>query len=468
MNNKGVSIDLLKLLKYVLKRIWLPVIIAVIGFGFLYYRAVSNKVDMYAASGTMYIYNGNPNVINYQYTNSSDLNSAVQLLDTYMVVVKSNKVMDAVADRLCSTYPGITAGMISGTLSMGSVSQTGVMRVTCTTTNPQMSADICNAVLDVAPAEIIRVVSAGSIQIIDYAEPPLRPLATSPLRQGIIGGLGGGVAGVGILLLLFLLNSKITDQKDLEDAYTVPVIARIKREKKEEDDPAAYLLSDSSHFEKQECYAKLRMNLFYTLVGKESRVVEITSAISGEGKSTIAASLAVSCARGGKKLLLIDADLRRACQKSIFGYEGEHLGLTDVLVGSCDFTEAVIKTDHEQLDLLLAGSIPPNPAEMLASNDMKMLIERLNVVYDLVLIDVPPINIVSDPLVLSEQTAGCLFVVRQNYSNHREIKHALISAEMTGMNVLGFVFYGEKIREASGYYNKYYSKYYSQKTESKS
>ena len=94
MNARRNQIDLLKLTIYILKRIWLVVICAIIGFAGMYWYTTKNHVDTYTASGTMYIYNGNPNVVNYQYTNISDLNSAVQLLDTYTVVVKSSKVLD--------------------------------------------------------------------------------------------------------------------------------------------------------------------------------------------------------------------------------------------------------------------------------------------------------------------------------------------------------------------------------------
>ena len=112
MQDQTLKIDLLKLAKFVLKRIWLPIICAVIGFGLTYYNVAYRQRDTYAASGTMYVYNGNPNVVNYQYVSSSDLSSAVKLLDTYMVVVKSNKVMDSVAERLLTDYPNLSNDFI--------------------------------------------------------------------------------------------------------------------------------------------------------------------------------------------------------------------------------------------------------------------------------------------------------------------------------------------------------------------
>ncbi len=460
MERKAIRIDLKKLMIYVLKRAWLPIILAAIGFAGYYWYTANKLPDTYTASGTMYVYNGNPNLVNYQYTSSNDLNSAVQLLDTYMVVVRSNKVMDAVAERLAPDYPGILPEFIASTLSMGSVSQTGVLQVMCRTDNAQLSTDICNAVLDVAPAEIIRVVSAGGIEIIDYATLPKAPDGRSAMRKGMIGGLAGAVLGGGFLVLLFLLNRKVTDAKDLEENYTPPVLSSIKRTKAESKDPGSFLLNKDSPMEAMESYAKLRMNLLYTLAGKENHVVEVTSAISGEGKSTITANLAISCSMSEKKVLLIDGDLRRACQQEIFYYDKDLPGLSDVLLGEKNWQDCLLVTNWENLFILPAGHLPPNPAELLSIDRMKDLLAEVQQQFDLVLVDAPPINIVSDPLVNSANVAGSLFVVRQNFSDHRDVRKALIAAEMTGMEVLGFIFYGERLHEGSYYSRKYYKGYY--------
>lgn len=241
-----IRIDLWKLIKYILKHVWLPIVCAVVGFVGMFGYVNYTAVDTYTASATLYVYNGNPNVINYAYTNTSDLNSAVMLLDTYMVVIKSNKVMDAVVDRLSVQYPGITAGFITSTLSMGSVSETGVLRINSTTTSPQLSADICNGIVDIAPQEIIRVVSAGSIEIIDYAEVPKKPNSRNAVRKGILGGLAGGVLACGLLIVLFLLNRKVRDEKELTDAYTLPVLAEIPREVRESKQPWTFLINDET------------------------------------------------------------------------------------------------------------------------------------------------------------------------------------------------------------------------------
>ena len=464
MGDRSQKINLGKMFFFVLKRIWLVILCAGIGFAGMFFYTNNYLPDTYTAYATMYVLNGNPNLVNYQYTNVSDLNSAVQLLDTYMVVVRSSKVLEAVKERLLSKYPGIGTGFISRSLSMGSVANTGVLRVNCVTGNAQLSADICNAVVDVAPAEIIRVVSAGSIEVIDYAVPPTLPDDRNPKRKGLLGAVGGAVLAGAVLILMFLLNHKVTEEDELTEAYTPPVLSSVIRTKKNSKDPASFLLDENSPMEISECYAKLRMNLFYTLVNKENRVIAVTSAFSGEGKSTVTANLAIACAMSGKKVLLIDGDMRRASQQTIFGYEADLPGLSDVLIGDCNWWDVVLADVRDNLNILPTGHLPPNPAELLALPETANLLAETQQQFDLVLIDLPPINIVSDPLVVSSHVAGCLMIVRQGFSDHRAIRKALIAAEMTGMDVLGFVFYGENINQGSCYSRKYYQKnYYSKK-----
>lgn len=461
MDRRTVKIDLVKLIMFVLKRCWLIVLCAELGFCAMYIRTTRFMPDTYTASGTMYVNNGNPNMEQYQYTNSNDLDSAVQLIDTYLIVVKSEKVMKSVVERLSNDYPGISAGYISSTLSMASVSETGVASVRSTTNDAKLSRDIVNAVLDAAPEEIIRVVGAGNIEIIDYAVAPMLPDNRGALTKGILGAMAGAVLAGCVLLIMFLMNQRITDTNDLTDNYTPPVLASIQRIKEDSDKAGAFLLTNTTDMGIVENYAKLRMNLLYTLVGKETHIVIITSAVAGEGKSTIAANLAISCSMSDKKVLLVDGDLRRASQSSIFELSNHTKGLSEVLVGNCKWQDVILENIREKVDLLPAGHFPPNPAELLGSSEMLQLLKELEETYDIVLLDMPPINIVSDPLVLSNFVAGGIFVTRQNYSDHREIRKALIETELAGMNVMGFVFYGENIKEA-GYYNRrYYNKYYS-------
>ena len=459
MKSNDIVIDLSKLGKYILKHIWLPILLGLVCFGYRYWTTVYRMPNTYTASGTMYVFNGNPNLVNYQYASTTDFDSAVKLIDTYMIVVRSKKVMDVVAERLAKDYPGIDTAFISSTLGMASVNDTGVVRVSSVSGDPQLSADICNAVLDVAPAEIIRVVGAGSVEVIDYAVVPEKPDNRRPRRRGMVGAMAGFLLGGALLFLFFLLNSRVVDEKDLSENYAPPILTSVRRRKAKSADAGAFLLTKDSPMGQEESYARLRMNLLYTLVDKNSNVVIVTSAVSGEGKSTIAANLGISCALSGKKTLLVDGDMRRGCQSDIFTYKRARKGLSEALAGEMPWHKSLIRNIFEGLDLLPAGRIPPNPAELLGTTQMQNILKEMSQEYDLVLLDMPPVNVVTDPLVLSPYVAGSIFVVRQDYSDHRDIRKALTAAELTGMNVMGFVLYGEKLEQSGYYKKKYYHRY---------
>ena len=453
-NEQAINIDLLKLAKYIIKRAWLPMLCFLVGFALLFGYTAFLRTDTYTAYATMYVYNGNPNVTNYQYTNSSDLDSAVKLLDTYMVVIQSNKVMDAVAERLGGQY---SAKYLASTLSMSSVSETGVMKVMCTTTDPQLSATICNAVMDIAPTEILRVVSAGSIEVIDYADVPYLPNDRSPITKGIVGGVIGVLAACAVLFVMFMMNRKITELSDVTDEIRIPVLAMVPMRKRSS--LSNYLIDERTPIRYIEGYSQLRLNLNYAL-GEEKNLVLISSSIPDEGKSTISANLAISCSMDGKHVLLIDGDMRNATQDTLFELEDPQNGLSTMLLAQSKWEDVVRRDVRPGLDIIPTGKMTNTPAELLNSPLMRGFLKEVCQKYDLVIIDTPPINVVTDALVLSDIAAGLILVIRQDYSNIREVKQSMNSAKMTGMNMLGMVYYGSPYSKNSYGYSKYYSSYY--------
>lgn len=451
----AVKIDMVKLLKYMLRRIWILIIVAEIGFGAMYYRAVFMQPDTYTAVATMYVFNGNPNVVNYQYTNTTDLNTAVMLVDTYKVVIRSNKVLNSVAERLGNS---ISAEYIDRTLGFGSVDKTGVMRISSTTTNPKLSMEICNAVADIAPAEIIRVVNAGNVQVVDYAELPERPNDKQGIKMGIIGALAGMVLAGGILVVLFLLNQKLTGSDELKERYNLQllsIIGRVPAKKNKRE----YLLNENSEMQRKSEYQKLRVNLRFAMQNK-TKTILISSAIPGECKSTVAANLSLSYAMTDSRVLLIDADLRKPTQNELFDLPKDAKGLSDILMGDASLQECVIRDVRKNLDIIPAGIGGANPADLLDSDRMRALLVAVQAdEYSAIVVDLPPINIVSDALSLSDTNAGMLFVTRSGYSSHKEIRKALTAVEFADMLMLGMIMTCAT-KQSDDSYGRYYSGYY--------
>ena len=200
------------------------------------------------------------------------------------------------------------------------------------------------------------------------------------------------------------------------------------------------LLHKKLSFAATEAYKLLRANLMFTLAGEEGcRIVGLTSSMRGEGKSTTAVNLSYTLAETGKKVLLIDADLRLPSVAKKLEIKGTP-GLSNLLADSEIIEGAIRKSDIlESWDILPAGDIPPNPTEMLGSLQMEKLITRLSEAYDYIILDLPPVNIVSDALVVSKLLSGMLVVVRENYSQRRELKNCMRQLDLSSVKVLGYV-----------------------------
>ena len=212
-----------------------------------------------------------------------------------------------------------------------------------------------------------------------------------------------------------------------------------------------------------ESYKAIRANLSFLLSSAKNNVVVITSPNSGEGKSTTAANMAIAFAQLGERVLLIDADMRRSSLHKKLKTDNSE-GLSNILAGMAR-VEDCIKPVNENLFFLSSGRVPPNPSELLGSAEFAALIDKVSPAYGCVIIDTPPINVVSDTLVAAPHTAGIVLVVRDGQTHNDDIRRVIDAAEFANIKILGTVINGTKrssarsYRSDSQYYkNRYYSK----------
>jgi len=201
------------------------------------------------------------------------------------------------------------------------------------------------------------------------------------------------------------------------------------------------ILSSSSSFAVLEAYKTLRTNLRFSLRGEGCKKFCITSGMAGEGKSITIVNLAISFAEAGQKVLLVDADLRRPALARLLT-EKSSPGLSNVLAGLEDVDKAIRFGIRPNLDILFSGDIPPNPSELLSGEKMCDFVEEMSKRYDYILIDTPPVNIVSDACVVANLLDGVLLLVRRNRSNKDSVKRAVNQLKLTGANLLGYVLNG--------------------------
>ncbi len=201
-------------------------------------------------------------------------------------------------------------------------------------------------------------------------------------------------------------------------------------------------LNGDSSFAYKESYNILRTNVIFSLKSsqKSQKTIAISSAVPGEGKSSISSNLGISLSKSNCKVIVIDADMRNPSQHKNFKVPNKQ-GLSDVIAGNVEFEKAVIKID-ENLDLLTGGVIPPNPSELLGSTHMDQLIKKLETIYDYIVIDTPPILLVTDALVLQNKCAGMILVVRIKKTYYKDVGKALECLKKADFPVLGTVAVG--------------------------
>lgn len=214
------------------------------------------------------------------------------------------------------------------------------------------------------------------------------------------------------------------------------------------------ILNKNSSFAVQEAYKTLRTNVRFFLRGEGCKKLCVTSGAAGEGKSITLVNLAISIAEAGDKVLLIDADLRRPALARLL-VEKATPGLSEVLAGIDNQEDAIRKDVYPNLDIIFSGETPPNPSELLGSERMEKLIEDMSSHYDYILVDTPPVNVVSDACIVANLLDGVLMLVRKDRSRKDDIKRAVDSLRFTGAKPLGFVLNGVALEHGRsyGYYN---------------
>ncbi len=210
-------------------------------------------------------------------------------------------------------------------------------------------------------------------------------------------------------------------------------------------------------FQIAESYRAIRTNLLFSLANTDNHVVLVSSAEPGAGKSTFVANLAIVMAQMGAKVLLIDADMRKPQQHRHFRVQRTQ-GLSKILAGIGTLEENLFKEVVPGLDLLACGPIPPNPSELLGSQRMEGLLRELRNSYDYIFVDTPPVQVVTDAVVLAPQAAGVVLVVRQNQTLLSELQDTVETLDHSGTKLLGTVLTDVE-RGRGVYYRKTYRSY---------
>jgi len=316
-------------------------------------------------------------------------------------------------------------------------------------------------------AQLSSQIKASTVKILDRAEPPRSPIEPQPARNLIVAVLLGLVLGVGLATLAENLDRRIKSPEEAVRYLRMPLLTVIpgfalSRGVGKDEGKARLVTIDEPKSHASECYRNLRTSILFSTGHPVPKTILITSAVGGEGKSTTSANLAVVMSQSGRKVLLVDADLRRPSQHRYFARKGSG-GIVRLLKETCRPEDAVQRSFVENLDVLLCHEVPGNPSELLGSERMREAMEYFKSRYEAVVIDSPVVISVPDTLILASRAEAVILVHRPDAAARDMVRHAREKLGEVKANILGLVLNNVDIEASRHAYSHHY--YYGYGTE---
>lgn len=325
--------------------------------------------------------------------------------------------------------------------------------------------------------------TANNISFVDVAIPPDDPIGPRRLTSVLIAGFLAGLFGCGLALFLEYLDDTIKTTDEVETVLRLPALATIptieaaprrklllagsSNENGNLNGRTELLINKDSRSALAEAYRQLRTSVLLSTAGHAPKSLLVTSSVPSEGKTTTAVNTAISLAQTGARVLIIDADMRRPRLHSIFGISNEH-GLSSILSSKMSEDEIlnIIQQDQtSNLFLLPSGAVPPNPAELIGSEQMRGLLRTLENNFTHVVVDSPPIASFTDGVLVATMVDGVLLVVHSGKSSRQIVKRARQLLTDVGAKIFGVVLNNVNVKSTENYYQNYYNSYYSNPDE---
>lgn len=482
LNNDEIEIDLSRLAGALVKRSWLIGIVAVLFAVVTFLGTVLFVTPQYESTTMFYVNNSSLSIGETSLSiSSSDISASKSLVKSYIVILNTRGTLNDVID-----YSGVnrTYRQLKGMLSASAVDSTEIFEVVVTSEDPEEAERISEAIAHILPKRISSIIEGTSAKVVDYAVLPTRASSPNYTKNTMLGFAMGVALAAAIILFNALLDNTIRDEEDIVSTVKYPILASVpdlkesgkskgkyyhyygygERKKKQPKDGTQPIVGPDIGFAASEAYKQLRTKLSFCFTGKGCRVIGVSSAINSEGKSLTSVNLAYSLSQLRKRVLVIDCDMRRPSIPKKLSVE-KYPGLSEYLTSQESFANVLqmcnIEGEEKAFHVISAGRIPPNPMELLSSEEMEELLNQLRGHYDYIILDLPPVEEVSDALAAAHYIDGVLLVVRQNGCDRMSLSKATKQFEFVGAKILGLVFNAVS-EERSRYTNKYYRKYYGQ------
>ncbi len=307
---------------------------------------------------------------------------------------------------------------------------------------------------------LTRAQNTPNVVQVEAAVTPSSPISPKPMQSALLAGGIGLLVTAAVAFLVEFLDDTIKTPDEVKDQLGLPVIGLIgELRKKNKDEKLGNYVAYHPRSPVSEAFRALRTNLEYSGIDAPLRVILVTSAGKSEGKTTVATNLAIVLAQSGKKVLLLDSDMRRPNVHAQFNIHNR-VGLSDLVRGKLTL-ESVVRTlpEIKNLSIITSGGLPPNPAELLGSERMRSILEEMKSVFDVIVMDSPPM-LVSDAQILSTRTDGVIYVIVPGNTHSVAAKRPLEELQRINANILGVVM--NRIPRNRDYYYggyNYYSPY---------
>lgn len=380
-------------------------------------------------------------------------NYVQNLVQSYTILATSPLVLEPVIEELGLDE---SAYGLARRVNAQSPLNTVIIGISVADVSPEGAQVIANAVVDEFSQRVGQVSPRGEdgspavrIETIAPARLASVPVAPNTRINVAIGAAAGIALGVIFALLRRRFASRIANADDVRDATDAPMLGEIVAASDSLN--VAATLRSNPDGRVAESLRQVTASLKFVDVDKDRRVIMVTSGSSGEGKSSVSMSLALTLAEVGHTVLYMEADLRRPSAVRYTQLEGS-VGLTTVLIGDATLEAAAQPWGHPGLSVLTSGALPPNPGQLLSSGQLRQVIDEARFLYEYVIVDTAPVLSVSDALWLSSFVDGTLFVVRADKTKRDDLTRAVAALESTRTPVLGVVLNGAKGDTKSPYY----------------
>lgn len=355
-----------------------------------------------------------------------ELESYSSIMNTYIELIKTNDFMNKIIDEV---NLDTTPKELMNSLQFIIKGNTPIIEIKYVSSDWQVAEDVISAIIENFEVSVKEVILNTYTKVVDSIE-------VSELSQGratkiILGGFIGLLIGFGIVFLLELLDDTVSKKGDLEKVLPIPILGQVPLVKDENNKPTSSFI---------EAYRGIRTRLEYSSVDKKLKTLMITSAEPAAGKSSISLNLASVLSQGGKKVIIVDCDLRKPSIHMKLKLTNNK-GLTDYLIGKIKLNEAIRKVNNN-LEVITSGNKATDPSNIIGSKAMEKFINELNEIYDYVIIDTPSIKNINDGLELANKCDGVIYVVKAEKTKKDDIIEGYRELEDINANIIGSILNG--------------------------